>query len=222
MAHPILINRPLVVSPLGVKLCRPSDVVLELLPAPATGRACEGGRSDGRRSNRRAAVLRHGDLSRQGRARPPRHVLLRALSELVGGALHRRRHHPRPCAARPVRQYRLGRNGASQSRGRGADLADDRADAAQDRFYRIGIGAAALERYRRHPARQLGGQTLLDGAARHALPRPSVRDAAAAGRSLVLYRRADPARRRALHGDGVRLVEPMRGRAQFHAEPGGA
>ena len=32
-AHPILMNRPLVVSPLGVKLCRPSEVVLDLLPA---------------------------------------------------------------------------------------------------------------------------------------------------------------------------------------------
>ena len=32
MAHPSLINRPLVVSPLGVKLCRPSEAVLELLP----------------------------------------------------------------------------------------------------------------------------------------------------------------------------------------------
>lgn len=32
-AHPILINRPLVVSPLGVRLCRPSETVLDLLPA---------------------------------------------------------------------------------------------------------------------------------------------------------------------------------------------
>ncbi len=32
MAHPILINRPLVVSPKGVKLCRPSEAVLDLLP----------------------------------------------------------------------------------------------------------------------------------------------------------------------------------------------
>jgi arsenate reductase len=31
-AHPILINRPLVVSPLGVRLCRPSEAVLDLLP----------------------------------------------------------------------------------------------------------------------------------------------------------------------------------------------
>ena len=34
MAHPILINRPIVVSPLGVKLCRPSETVLDLLPNP--------------------------------------------------------------------------------------------------------------------------------------------------------------------------------------------
>lgn len=31
-AHPILLNRPIVATPLGVKLCRPSDVVLDLLP----------------------------------------------------------------------------------------------------------------------------------------------------------------------------------------------
>jgi arsenate reductase len=31
-AHPILINRPLVVSPIGVRLCRPSELVLDLLP----------------------------------------------------------------------------------------------------------------------------------------------------------------------------------------------
>jgi arsenate reductase (glutaredoxin) len=37
MAHPILINRPLVVSPLGVKLCRPSAVVLDLLPSAQRG-----------------------------------------------------------------------------------------------------------------------------------------------------------------------------------------
>ena len=33
LAHPVLINRPLVASPLGVKLCRPSEEVLDLLPA---------------------------------------------------------------------------------------------------------------------------------------------------------------------------------------------
>ena len=35
--HPILINRPIVVSPLGVKLCRPSEEVLDLLPASQRG-----------------------------------------------------------------------------------------------------------------------------------------------------------------------------------------
>ena len=37
MDHPILINRPLVVSPLGVRLCRPSEAVLEILPSPQRG-----------------------------------------------------------------------------------------------------------------------------------------------------------------------------------------
>ena len=37
MAHPILINRPIVVTPLGVKLCRPSEAVLDLLPSPQRG-----------------------------------------------------------------------------------------------------------------------------------------------------------------------------------------
>jgi arsenate reductase len=32
MAHPILINRPIVVTPKGVRLCRPSEAVIDLLP----------------------------------------------------------------------------------------------------------------------------------------------------------------------------------------------
>jgi arsenate reductase (glutaredoxin) len=39
MAHPILINRPIVVAPNGVKLCRPSETVLELLAPPQSGEA---------------------------------------------------------------------------------------------------------------------------------------------------------------------------------------
>jgi len=34
VAHPILMNRPVVVTPLGTRLCRPSEVVLEILPTP--------------------------------------------------------------------------------------------------------------------------------------------------------------------------------------------
>ncbi len=37
MAHPILINRPLVVTPIGVKLCRPSELVLDIVPAAQRG-----------------------------------------------------------------------------------------------------------------------------------------------------------------------------------------
>ena len=37
LAHPILINRPIVVTPLGVRLCRPSEAVLDILPNPDIG-----------------------------------------------------------------------------------------------------------------------------------------------------------------------------------------
>jgi arsenate reductase len=37
LQHPILMNRPVVVTPLGVKLCRPSEAVLELLANPQMG-----------------------------------------------------------------------------------------------------------------------------------------------------------------------------------------
>lgn len=37
LAHPLLINRPFVVTPLGTRLCRPSEQVLEILPASQQG-----------------------------------------------------------------------------------------------------------------------------------------------------------------------------------------
>jgi len=37
MAHPILINRPIVVTPLGTRLCRPSEAVLDILTNPHIG-----------------------------------------------------------------------------------------------------------------------------------------------------------------------------------------
>ena len=36
LQHPVLINRPIVVTPLGTRLCRPSEVVLDILPQPQT------------------------------------------------------------------------------------------------------------------------------------------------------------------------------------------
>lgn len=37
LEHPVLINRPIVVTPIGVKLCRPSEAVLDILPNPNIG-----------------------------------------------------------------------------------------------------------------------------------------------------------------------------------------
>ncbi|SNR26332.1 arsenate reductase (glutaredoxin) [Paracoccus sediminis] len=43
LAHPILMNRPIVVSPKGVRLCRPSEAVLDLLPPQRAAFAKEDG-----------------------------------------------------------------------------------------------------------------------------------------------------------------------------------
>jgi len=56
-AHPVLLNRPIVVAPAGVRLCRPSEAVLDLLPAmPAAAFAKEDGErvidGDGKRVGR--------------------------------------------------------------------------------------------------------------------------------------------------------------------------
>ena len=45
LAHPILINRPIVVTPKGAKLCRPSEAVLDLLDHPVAGFVKEDGAS---------------------------------------------------------------------------------------------------------------------------------------------------------------------------------
>lgn len=60
VAHPILMNRPIVVTPLGTRLCRPSEAVLDILPAPLpTAFSKEDGEvvidAQGRRISSRAA-----------------------------------------------------------------------------------------------------------------------------------------------------------------------
>ena len=109
--------------------------------------------------------------------------------------------------------------GAGQYAGGGARLADDHADAAQDRSRRRSRQVAdALARHRRHGRRQLAGKAVLDGAAR-----PGSSSAGCSGpgcppdRSTSYIGGPDPAGRRPLHGHGVRLVEPGRRRAAFHA-----
>jgi arsenate reductase len=37
LQHPLLINRPIVVTPLGTRLCRPSEAVLDILPRAPQG-----------------------------------------------------------------------------------------------------------------------------------------------------------------------------------------
>jgi arsenate reductase (glutaredoxin) len=47
LAHPVLVNRPIVMTPLGTKLCRPSEVVLSLLERAPEGFTKEDGRAVG-------------------------------------------------------------------------------------------------------------------------------------------------------------------------------
>jgi arsenate reductase len=48
LAHPILINRPIVVTEKGVRLCRPSELVLDLLDNPAASFVKEDGEAVGK------------------------------------------------------------------------------------------------------------------------------------------------------------------------------
>jgi arsenate reductase len=56
MAYPILINRPIVVTPKGVRLCRPSEKVLDLLPNPIGRFAKEDGEVVGEAPAKKKAI----------------------------------------------------------------------------------------------------------------------------------------------------------------------
>ena len=58
LEHPILINRPIVVTPTGVRLCRPSEAVLEILPNPDIGALHEGRWGSRRRQGRSTPILK--------------------------------------------------------------------------------------------------------------------------------------------------------------------
>ena len=146
-----------------------------------------------------------------------RDEFIRTLSHAVGRALHRRRNRARASSPRRVPRDWRGDRGASQFAGRRAGLADDHSDAAQDRPRGAKGSDQALARRRRDGRRQLAGEAVLDGAAGLAVRRASVPAVPARRSTRRLYRRSDPAGGGALHGDGVRLVEPRRGRAAFHA-----
>ena len=83
------------------------------------------------------------------------HRHLRALPDRLGVDVHRCGYDARPSVSRHLRE--TGRRGGSagQPTRRRADLADDRADVAQDRFPRLGRHASTLEGHRRRAVRQL-------------------------------------------------------------------
>jgi hypothetical protein len=67
LAHPILINRPIVVTPKGTKLCRPSEAVLELLDHPVASfflsrKTARPSRAQNRNSLSPRAITRHNGL----------------------------------------------------------------------------------------------------------------------------------------------------------------
>jgi ACR3 family arsenite transporter len=82
-------------------------------------------------------------------------------------------------------------------------------------FAALAAGAAALARHRRDAVHQLGGEAVLDGAAGLAVHRLSVPALAAGRPDRQLHCRPHPAGRRALHSDGVRLVNLTKGEPHF-------
>src|SRR5581483_6524803 len=155
-------------------------------------------RSPGDRARGRAdrpRPLAAGDMNEHCRGRPAAAGAgnVRALPDAVGGGVHRRRHRARPGAAGAVPGARADERRPGQPAGRGADLADDRADAAQGRFHRAASRRRTVARHRRHRRGQLAGQAVQHGRARLAVRRLAVPAAAAGGADRRLHRRADPA-----------------------------
>ena len=161
------------------------------------------------------AVTRNPEISKA----PAMGVFERYLTR-VGGALHRRRDRSRSGDARRLPRHRRGDGRRGQSACRRAGLAHDHPHAAQDRPCGPRAGQGALARDRGDGRHQLAGEALLHGVARLALYLASVPALPASGPDRRLYRRIDPACGRALHGHGLRLVEPRRRRAAFHAVAG--
>ena len=85
-------------------------------------------------------------------------------------------------------------------------------------FAALGKVRRALARHRRHAVHQLGGQAVLDGAARLAVHRLAVPALAARRPDRQLHRRPDPAGRRALHRHGLRVEQPVGRRAALHPD----
>ncbi|CAM5307502.1 arsenate reductase (glutaredoxin) [Thauera mechernichensis] len=89
MTHPILINRPIVVTPLGTRLCRPSELVLDILPQPQRGAFTK---EDGEKVVD-ANGPRVGGRWHAWRSTMPRSCLLEAWAACQGELLGFLRHH---------------------------------------------------------------------------------------------------------------------------------
>ena len=142
-----------------------------------SSRACRWRSSTGcrSRSDSMTSDAQRNDRYRSGApSAAPCTRLVRALADLVGRTVHRRGHRVRPTGAGTVSRARSARNRARQCACRPADLADDRADAAEDRLRRTPSGRRACARHWRHALHQLGGEALLHGAARVAVRPPRV------------------------------------------------
>ncbi len=115
---------------------------------------------------------------------------VRALPHALGGAVHG----PGPRAWKLLsggirNPWRIAAR-RHQPAGRRADLDHDHPDAAEDRFRRHGRSSAALARHRRDGVRQLGDQTVLDGAAGLDLHPARVCGVPAGRSARCLHRRA--------------------------------
>ena len=179
MAHPILINRPIVVTPKGVKLCRPSETVLDILEAPQRGAFTkeDGEKVIGPDGNRHSkAHIMSDTAATAGRAVPAKPAmgvferfltLWVALCIIAGIALGQ---------MIPGFFHMLGEATVSQVNMPVAVLVWLmvipmllKIDLAA-----LAPGGTALARHRIHGRRQLAGETLLHGVARLDLHRASV------------------------------------------------
>ncbi len=110
---------------------------------------------------------------------------------------------------------------ARQRAHRRAHLADDLSDDAQGGFHRARWHRAQTQRPRRHAVCQLAGETVQHGAARLAFHAARFQRVDFAGTGKGIHRRPHHPRRRALHGDGVRLELSDRRRPGLYPGAGG-
>ena len=207
-AHPILMNRPLVVTPKGVRLCRPSEPVLDLLPPQAGEFFKENG-------ERVIDDARPAGRNRIRKSQCPlfeRYLTLWVALCIVAGIVLG---HLMPGLFHAIGAAEIAK----------VDLPVAALIWLMIVPMLVKIDFAALGQVRQH-WRGIGVTLFINWAVKpfsmaalgfvlHRLSFPAL---SARRSDRLLYRGLDPPRRRPLHGDGVRLVEPHPGRTAFHAD----